>query len=1064
MKRKTTVVLIALLSALGLCLGLAGCGGRKQPQQQEDPVVVGQSAKALLDRKFTAVDGYMGTMGSQSIPYTVKGSYTSGEFDYTYTGKSPNGTAEESYYLRSGKWFGSNDEEGFIYAPSATSLFEPLYSDDTHAEMFIRPDGEIAALGNALILTLIENGKIKSGNYGNYDAETYTGTFTGEEQIAVPFLNFAKGQWEGTETDAPFTVTQAIHDMEFFRWAAAPFTQEQLVKLLNAIAGTDTKIAPYCARILQNGKTVSGQSAYDYLMGAFDEMYKDVTEPYLDYAEKAFREALGDHWLDADDMEPGTAINTGAEEMVLDLYDAILTLTMGLDMSWTRSGLSAYYEFDDDGALTAIFFRDGEEDKGRFTFPASAETEDLGGRATKAVLAVYPQEGEYSSEGVTVIMKNGEIADITSLLGQPVTVKKENGKIVGVRFESAPGGMLTETDYDVRVDFVKSYYDLIARYEIILQYVKFSDDPDILPEADAVPFQLTPSSYIYCDGAFETFLDGSYEQHGVLPYQQFGSIRDRSNLLYYADKATFGATVTEGGKEPQRYLYNYANEERVLIYAEDDGTVYCHENGADWAYFYEKDSMRKREVEHAAFMDEPFRFFFSVWELPSAEYYAFFSYADGKFSFVSDDGTEYSVELVDGSDTFSKDFGSVSFVVNGQTVKFDFLHESYFPVTLPERSVPLADAAWEETLDRTFRATGYEAQVVSDRLGVTVNVAIDFTDKIATSSVTDKKGEVIFNLLRAVTENKAWVYSDSSGAWLRAETDADPATYFDGLDELSGVKAAWETMSNGGDYDLAAAYDPTKEEYAVGDFFVTVRGGYVVSTRNKTTGVVTTFSKYGEVGLALPALGSYDEQKKAAFLEAIRRSDEAASFRQEFVLSDGTVGGMRYTTDVLKGTKSFTRMTAEMGEQSYPMMEGYREWADGSETIWTRTVAMTAMPSADPQWERWTSQTSGVTEAAHGQDLYFYHAATVLTGGGESAEMLFILSRYDAETDTYIIKDYNALTGKIVENRLQIANGYITKLISTNVDWLKALGMDTKELVIEYSAYNEASVTKPVGI
>lgn len=395
-------------------------------------------------------------------------------------------------------------------------------------------------------------------------------------------------------------------------------------------------------------------------------------------------------------------------------------------------------------------------------------------------------------------------------------------------------------------------------------------------------------------------------------------------------------------------------------------------------------------------------------------------------------------------------------------------------VDLPQMSV--GSEGVEEALARSLAATSYEAELTVSFNDLVSKEKFDFIHQITEATLTNTAGESPFRCLRAASEGKCWLYSDASGAWLRAETEGDTSTYVSDMNELLAIKRALDKLRENGSYTIP--YDSATGVYTIGEFAVTVENGYIASYRRGEDDavIVATFSNYNNVSLTLPATGTEDVAAKNAFVTALRNTAAAANFHTEWTIED-TINGMDremvYASDIIAGQKAFSRVNmvldtgAAMGKVTIPAAELYREVSAGPllvVKIWQRDNTMSS-PSLDQvTWGSWhEAGTSSADPFMLRLDMYLQNCVYAALEEKDPS-LLWIAAKYDAATGTYTMRDFNVVTMSVVVNTFKIEGDYVTEWTTQNRDWLEGLGIPGDSLTFRYSNFGSTEVTKPTGI
>lgn len=383
--------------------------------------------------------------------------------------------------------------------------------------------------------------------------------------------------------------------------------------------------------------------------------------------------------------------------------------------------------------------------------------------------------------------------------------------------------------------------------------------------------------------------------------------------------------------------------------------------------------------------------------------------------------------------------------------------ESYFIsktnktiVTLPQVTISQADV--EQAVEDSFRAASYEVKISVAANNFMLDEKIDFNNQIIYMTVTNANGDAPINLYRAVSENRCWLYSDASGAWLRAETKGDPATLISAANELSGLKAALDELRSSSSYTIPR--DEYSDTYTIGDYTITVENGYIASLRHGKglAAVNMTFSQYNNASLTLPALGAEDAAAKEKFITAMNNTIYAANFHVDWEMNGAT-----YSSDVVAGEKALTKISTNAGGQTTVIGEIYREVNGSKVDMWTR------QRSTMLTWGSWSKSSYSGTEEEIKTDMFLQNVVFAATLGS-TPDLVYILSKYDAATDTYTMRDFNFATMNVVESTFRIEGGYVTEWTTKSKDLLAALGVTGDSLTFRYSNFGNTWVTKPAGI
>ena len=363
---------------------------------------------------------------------------------------------------------------------------------------------------------------------------------------------------------------------------------------------------------------------------------------------------------------------------------------------------------------------------------------------------------------------------------------------------------------------------------------------------------------------------------------------------------------------------------------------------------------------------------------------------------------------------------------------------------------------YKKAIEDSLAAQSYRVVLSADNVQTTIDQKIDYVNNIRYSKV--KIGGTSVNLYHAVEDGKVYVYSGQSGSWLRAALEADPETFLHAQDGLSAFKTEWDRLGESG-----IQYDSTAKGYKLGNYVFTIKDGYIATLKNTQTNVEYVFSEYGAVDLTLPALGQVDESAKAAFVVAMKNTINATNFHHEFkIVSDGSE--MIFSTDVNAGTAALSTGYIYFNGNNYPVMQVYREYANGTLTFSQRQADLSSgMPSLNPKWGTWMSQQGPAPETVRQNDLYVCHPAFMLTGGRSddaSLELMYILSSRDA-SGAYTFLSYDLNTMQSTQCKFEIAEGYISKVTIMMREWLQSLGAEGDSLTIEYSKFNETTLTRP---
>ena len=419
--------------------------------------------------------------------------------------------------------------------------------------------------------------------------------------------------------------------------------------------------------------------------------------------------------------------------------------------------------------------------------------------------------------------------------------------------------------------------------------------------------------------------------------------------------------------------------------------------------------------------------------------------------YVTVNGTLYGIHL--SSDASTVDFLNVSTDdVWGDSYRFSGFGST--TVRLPQSE--LNAAGIEKALQDSLDAKSYEMKITIDANDLVLNESIDFTNRIAHAVLTNKKGESPLNVVRAVTEGKTWVYSDASGAWLRTETGGDTATYIASFGELTAIKAAWDELTKAPSYTIP--WDRATDAYTIGEYTVTFADGRVASYRHgEGVVIVATFSKYNEISLTLPSLGTDDDTVREKFITAMRNTVSAENFHAEWTLND-----MTYSSDIVAGQRAFTRVSSTVQGLTIPFVEMYREKNGDSVDLWQREIDFDHSPSPDQiVWGEWSGKTSMPEDAQTlRQDLFLQNCAYAAIEERDPG-LFYIFAKYDAAADTYTIRDFNVAHMSVIECTIKFENGYVKEWTTKNRDWLKDLGVTGDSLKIAYSHYGETTVQKP---
>lgn len=364
----------------------------------------------------------------------------------------------------------------------------------------------------------------------------------------------------------------------------------------------------------------------------------------------------------------------------------------------------------------------------------------------------------------------------------------------------------------------------------------------------------------------------------------------------------------------------------------------------------------------------------------------------------------------------------------------------------------------QSATENSFAAQSYHVTITSETLNTKIDQKLNFAGNIEYSEMT--MGGETLKMYRAVEDGKVYVYSDRSGNWLRAQIEADPASFIRSQDAFASFKTAWESAGSSVKYDSATG------EYKFANYVFTLKDDYIATIKDTKTKVEYAFSEYGAASLTLPALGQVNEADKAAFVTAMKNSIEAANFHMEFTItSDETE--MLFSTDVNAGTASFATAYVNFGGVNYPVMQVYREYSNGNLRFMQRQADMSSgMPSVNPKWETWQTQQGPAPDIVRQNDLYVCHPASMLTGGRSddaTLELMYILSRH-VDGNTYEFFSFDLRTMQASNCSFKIENGYVSQVTVYMQEWLESLGADGESLVIEYSNYNETTVTKPAAI
>ena len=353
-----------------------------------------------------------------------------------------------------------------------------------------------------------------------------------------------------------------------------------------------------------------------------------------------------------------------------------------------------------------------------------------------------------------------------------------------------------------------------------------------------------------------------------------------------------------------------------------------------------------------------------------------------------------------------------------------------------------------QAVEASLSANSYAVSVENKQSKTVLKERFDFANKIVSTEIENLAGETLFKSLCAVTEGKVYMYSDASGVWLRAEGTGDPATYMQTANPLTAFKTEWEAFKA----TEKSARKNTAGEYVIGGYALTFADGSIVTLHDTKTDSTITFTQFNSAALSLPTLGQADEAVHKKFIDGIANSASATTFHAEW-----TLDGVTYASDIETGKSAFT----EASMQNTPMMQMYRECTGETLTLWTRTIDLMSMPSL--KWMAWQKQTMPEGADALRTDMYLQNAASFITAGGNDPELLFIFAKYDAATDTFAIKDFDA-SGELFDYTLKISDGYITEWKIGNKTWLQSLDTNADSLTIYYDKYNEAEVSKPQDI
>ena len=1114
MKHKFLKIALTISAVLCLGAGLAACGGG-DPNEAilalEPTVTVGKSAEKLVNADLK---GFVLERNSPYVPM-VRGDYAQNSYDIVEVNSNQNYVNKVNYrdgtcFLRTTErdltdltW--QNAEFGSLtYLPnpsSVTSCPTPLPRAAAYGFAFLLSGTEnFMAFSNQIREIELEMGRNQNRELYDIPAD---GLWTGE----IKLYGYADSYYFTPSVWREGTFDEAIRKVPFFRFATAPLTQEQLKEFFTAVSGLDTEIGEVCGKIVECGEIVEGQSSYEYFVNAVEEAYGDGGFSSFESTFQYWRNlpwavmtlALGgdytsmglmtsyvatfnaqgelvsvrdsataeeehstvrftaDPALDDIDDETVNYLVTDEQEEVTTMYRATASEFMQkpleeipnmevvpLDSLCSSLGdlnTSLSYYVDGEEFVQATYFYD------RGTFPSEY--------FCRCVCAKYtvPMFGESWGPGSRIWFREEEDGTWAYKAYGPLDTWRAYVEHDGNDHKAKMDrpSYLIDTSLECLCSLTQAEFSLFSLAEEEAYYNEIWEHDNILTfDVDGISCRMNVAdltcTYEY-DGVPVTVKIIGQAGWELTDPETFIDVSDleapsKENYKSALARCVSPKTVALNG------TYRLNLEEKECVSTDYPMRYYKMENGELKEYVQENGAWTKHTSEDTymeMIIDYPLHY------LTEEDYDSFTYVAFDEMFYLRKGDIYYGIHLSD-LDTSRP---TVDYIVtyDCNTHRYygfylsDFNGVAYaFPEVIPVK----VDV--EQAVEDSFRATSYEVKISATANNFILDEKIDFNNQIIYMTVTNANGDASLALYRAVSENRCWVYSDASGAWLRAETKGDPATLISAANELSGLKAALDELRSSSSYTIP--WNEYTDTYTIGDYTVTVENGRIATLRHGSglAAVRMTFSHYNNSSLTLPELGTVDAAAKEKFITAMNNTIHAANFHVDWEMDGAT-----YSSDVVAGEKALTKISTNAGDQTTVIGEIYREVNGSKVDMWTR------QRSTMLSWGSWSKSSYSGTEEEIKTDLFLQNVVFAATLGS-TPDLVYILSKYDAATDTYTMRDFNFATMNVVESTFKIENGYVTEWTTKSRDMLAAIGASGNSITFRYSNFGNTWVTKPTGI
>ncbi len=1007
MKKKIAIIVATTLLIACLVVGLTSCSlFNRDKNDNNDKAYVGASVKKILEADyagFEATELNDEDSDDQENSIYFRGNYATHSCDIlsSYEYSQSQKRFYECYIRNDEKFSGSYDvyydQDGNIEGTSDQSERKlELENFDYGAYL----DFDAAKIGLAMMLSGYEN-FVRSKGEGYLVEAPDDGIWTGDVSIYRDDIGVF---YDEKIKDMDFL--DALHNITYFKYVTAPVSKDEFTHFLSALAGENAYSRFIVNDILEHGDFENTDSAYDYLMSAFDAMFADVHTGYANYVKEELYKQLGfedsefNGWTDAD------YCNNFFETVIVNaFYGDIFRVVTGDWIYYNTPVLS----FNDKGELVGLKssnkYYPGDDGGFGFILTFSKTPVELKNINDENAFYVWYDD---ESDDVTVYKDTVENF-LNKSLDNIYHIETKTYDKFDSSFRKLRSKLNSDTDdysieYKIGNDVVAATY-IADKGKVDIYYiagekdyfgnidgewwrfnikknsgwrrVKATSEPNVFTydpygyfmnpiidqdtyyslvewknsayefEIDGVRYRMTQDGSFSFKDANEKTVTLTYKSNSYLAdtnVEQLGP--DVEEAEPKPDKQVFDAAL-KASLEAKSVTYNNDNYEYWLDFVNNKSGYNSYYNTY---YVFENGTLYEYKAEYGTYSKTE-----SEKTYDAAFAYPVKDLKDCKYEDMEYDPFEetWNVEIDGAKYSFSFKNGYIEKLSktpknSSRTQTYEFSNYNKTTIELPK--IRLSDEELRAALKKSFEASSYEAKRFFEQSGLTIVEQFDHKNQLANAKWTNSKNVDILNILRAVSDGKVWMYSDASGQWLRAELDSDPATYIDDVSELMSFKRDVESKFSSENYTFN--WDQQKDEYTFKnsnfDCVITVKNGYLATLGLKSgADTVLEFSKYNEVSLSLPKLGQADETVRAEFAQAIENSANASNFRMKFdaIMSDIP---LTLTTDVIKGERALTTGTLVYPAGTVP--SGYPTEVDLLQVYreWSDDITTTWTRNAEP--------------------------------------------------------------------------------------------------------------------